>query len=161
MLNLQIHLLWASSQQHEGGMNLSQSCLWSHLDERLHLYLHLSACGGYIYIYIYTHTYTHTPGYACMSLWIKSVFPDTSGYMHVRVYEQKVVFQTYRFKAVTNWRYALTQSFVQLPKVGVHCWFCVCLYAASSFIWKYFSHISIKSTQSQYVHSFMTQAGYP
>ena len=72
---------------------LSQSCLWSHLDERLHLYLHLSACGGYIYIYIYTYIYTHAWIcmyefmnkkcfsrhiwiHACACLWTKSGFPD-------------------------------------------------------------------------------------
>ena len=54
------------------------------LDGWQYLYVHLSTCVGYTSISTYIHLDIY---YACMSSWIKSVFPDTSGYMHVRVYE--------------------------------------------------------------------------
>ena len=90
MLNVQMHLLWASSRQHECGIKqnkLSESVLLqSYLDEWLHLYVHLSTC-------VHTHTHTHISICVyefmnqkcfsrhiwiqeCASLWIKSAFPD-------------------------------------------------------------------------------------
>ena len=143
-LNLQIDLLWASSRQHECGIKenkLSESILLSVMLGwvTIHLYVRVYLCRIYIDIYLYT---------------------------RICVYEfekTNVVFRTYRFKTATNWWYmpVLTRSFVQSNKWGVHCWFCVCSFAASSFIRKYFSqHISIKSTQTWYMYSFMAQAGY-
>ena len=128
MLNLQIHLLWASSGQHVCGIKqnkLSESILPSvmlglvatfictsvcFLSHSLYISYTYMALSIYLFIEIYTlslslslYIYIYTPGYTCMSLWIKSGFPDTFGYMHVQVYEQKVVFRTYHFKMATSW----------------------------------------------------------
>ena len=71
MLNLQIHLLWASSQQHESGIKqnkLSESILPLATLGWVTTFVFTSVCLCRVYIF------THTPGYAGMSLWIKSVF---------------------------------------------------------------------------------------
>ena len=92
-LNLQIYLLWASSQLHECGIKQNKlsgsvltpvmlgwvtafvcTCVYLYI----YIYTHTHTQLYYIYIYTHTHTHTHTytPGYVCMSLWIKSGFPD-------------------------------------------------------------------------------------
>ena len=92
MLNLQIHPLWpASSQQHECGISqnkLSESILPSVMCGWVTTFVCTSICQVVPPPPPPPPPHTHTPRYACMSLWIKSVFsPDTSAYMHVRVYE--------------------------------------------------------------------------
>ena len=153
MLNLQIHLLWTSSRQHEGGIKhnkLSESVLpsvtlgWVTTSVCTSVY----SCSIYIYIYICVYEFMNRKFFSrhiwiheCVSLWIKSGFPDLP------------------FQDGHKLVYWLSHLFSY--KWGVHYRFSVCSSAASSFIRKYFSqHISIKSTQTWYMYSFMAQAGY-
>ena len=158
MLNLHTHLLWASSRQHECGIKhnkLSASVLPSVTLE----WVTTSVCTSvylcrrlYIYIYIYIY---YTSGYACMSLWIKSVlFFQTHLNTRVCAFMNKKWFSGL---TVSRWPQAgvLTRHLFSY-KWGVHCCFCVCSSAALSFIRKYFSqHISIKSTQTWYMYIFL------
>ena len=151
MLNLQTHLLWASSRQHECGIKHNK--LWVSLafDHAwmsdyicmyicLHIYIYIYIIHIWICVYEFMNK-VFFQTHECVSLWIKSGFPDLpfqDG--HKLVYWPGHLFSY---------------------KWDVHCWFCVCSSAASSFIRKYFSqHISIKSTQTRYMYSFMAQAGY-
>ena len=158
LLNLQIHLQWASLRQHECGINqdkLSKSILPSVMLGWVTTFLCTSVYLCRIYIYI-LHTSLslspHTPGYACMSLWIKSGF--RSRHIWIRVCEFK---NKKWFSGLTVSRWPQAGGMHRLGhlfsyKWGVHCWFGVCSSAEPSFIRKYFSqHISIESTQTWYI----------
>ena len=156
-LNMQIHLLWASSRQHECGVKqnkLSESVLpsvmlgWVTTSVCTSVYL----CRIYIYIKIkYTHLDTR------VSLWI--VFFQTHLDTCVCEFMNKKWFSglTISSRPQAGGMYRLGHLFSY--KWGVHCWFCVCLFAVSSFIRKYFSqHISPKCTQTWYMYSWHKQA---
>ena len=148
MLNLQIHLLWASSRQHECGIkqnNLSESILPSVMLGWVTTFVCTSVCLSscapppppptWICVYEFMNKKCfqsrHICIHACAVLWIESGFPD-------------LPFQDGHKLVVC------TDSVISVfsYKSGVHCWFCVCSSAALSFTGKYFSqHISIKSNK--------------
>ena len=103
MLNLQIHLLWASSAQawHKAGQIIWVSLAFSHAWMSDYICIYICLLVQCIYRYRYMNK-IYTPSYACASLWI--VFFQT----HLDTYEfmnKKVVFRTYRFKMATRWWY--------------------------------------------------------
>ena len=153
MLNLQTHLLFTTARVWHKAQKLSKSILpsvtlvWVTTSVCTFVYL----CSMYIYkIHIWICVYKfmnkkcfsrHIWIHECASLWIKSGLLD-------------LPFQDGH--KLVHW---LSHLFSY--KWGVHCWFSVCSSAALSFLRKYFSqHISIKSTQTWYMYSFMAQAGY-
>ena len=154
MLNLQIHLLWANSQQHECGIKqnkLSESVLPSVM---------LGWATTFVCTYVYVCMYNaHTTGYACMSLWIRSVFFQT----HLDICVCKFMNKKW-FSGLTVSRWPQVDGMYRLGhlfsyKWGVHCWFCVCSSAAWSFIRKYFSqqwHFHKKHTNLVYVFLYGT-----
>ena len=90
MLNLQIQLLWASSRQLECGIKQNKiigiSLAFGHAWTSDYICMYSYLCNIYIYIYIYIYI-IHT--WICVYEFMnrKVFFPDTSGYMYVRVYE--------------------------------------------------------------------------
>ena len=144
MLNLRIHLPWASSRQHECGIKQNKLSDESMLP---------SVMLGWVTTFVCP----------CLLVWDIYLYLSIL-YTRICVYEfmNKTWFSgltVSRRRPQAGGMYWLGHLFSY--KWGVHCWFCVCSSAASSFIRKYFSqHISIKSTQTRYMYSFMAQAGY-
>ena len=149
MLNLQTHLLWASSRQHECGIKHNK--LWVSLAfDHASMSMTTSVCTSvywcriYIYIiHIWICVYEFMnkvffQTHECMSLWIKSVFPDSP-------------FQD---------GHKLVYWFVQLQtgcSLLILCVLMLCRLLLGSIFLK---HISIKSTHTWFMYSFMAQAGY-
>ena len=167
MLNLQIHLLWASLRQHECGIKqnkLSKSILPSVMLGWVTTFVCTSVylCRIYIYIYIYP---THLSLSLSLSLYIYIYMNKMWFSRHIWIHACEFMNKKWFSRlTVSRWPQAggmhwLSHLFSY--KWGVHCWFCVCSSEAPSFMRKYFSQcISIKSTQTWYMYSFMAQGGY-
>ena len=122
------------------GHNKAEQIIWVNLSIYLsiYIYIHTWIC---VYEFMNKKCFSrHIWVHACASSWIKSGFPD----LPFQDGHKLVVCTDSVICSVTN---------------GVFTADSVCSSAASSFIRKYFSqHISIKSTQTQYMYSFKAQA---